>query len=89
MKDIKFDPLTNNFYFYSNYEKSAYCYDVQTGRVDSVASNINGFKNNKSTGRILAVDDTSFVFIKTKPTEFTITSSDGDRKVKVQICTEY
>lgn len=89
MKDITYDPLSEQFYFYTHSEKEVYQYQVNSGSISKIAENLKGYSNNRSTGRIISVDSDNYIFIKASPNKFLIVDGETKRIFDVSISVDY
>ena len=89
MKDIKFDSINEIFYFYTHSEKMVYSYNLNKGSIDAICDKVKGYQNNKSTGRIIAVDTDNFIFVKQSPFEILLIDGESSKSYSIRICSDY
>lgn len=89
VKDLTYDFDNEVFYFFTLAEKTVYRYNVNTGSVQPIVDKIEGYIDDKSMGRIIAVDTENFVFIKNSPFEFLVIDGENFTKFRVPICDDF
>jgi len=89
VKDLTYDFENEVFYFFTLAEKTVYRYNVNTGSVQPIVDKIEGYIDDKSMGRIIAVDTENFVFIKNSPFEFLVIDGENFTKFRVPICDDF
>jgi hypothetical protein len=89
VKDLTYDFENEVFYFFSLAEKTVYRYNVSSGRVQSILDKVDGYVDEYSIGRMIAVGSEKCVLVKCSPFNFSVFDAENYSTTVVPICQEY